>query len=390
MDSPGSPPLTPIRAYMTPIETSPTSQYRDTIRRRNSSFSSYHGRSPTTPKSRNRISGASHISGEFGLEGEEGSGGAGGNGLGNLADELDQLSDEEDFDEGATEEEQGEDGNDDEIKDEASRDSGIDVSYRNTSTHTRNFSKPFSSAADQSPTDAPPPEDASATSSDDEMRFSLDLEDALTSIARMASSSSTSEDPLIPRFITHLQDLGNQSSLESAAQRLTTSTNSATTHLNTQTKTLQTLLQTIYPPIFAFAAGPLDPAVIEETLPLLETLHEALPLPDVVAGQKLQKLDRETADVILALGQITDSLQMGKQATTQASRCLRNTQGMVLELRREREAAGKAREELERSGWGEKLEGRWCGQECRDILEGFEEECKVLRGSLERMAVVEG
>jgi hypothetical protein len=122
---------------------------------------------------------------------------------------------------------------------------------------------------------------------------------------------------------------------------------------------------------------------------MLNTLHETLPLPDLLPGQKLQKLDRETAEVMLALSQITDSLQMGKQITTQAARSLRNTQGMVVELRREREAAETAREELERSGWGEKLGERWCGRECRDILEGFEEECRVLRGNLERGGMVE-
>lgn len=218
--------------------------------------------------------------------------------MGNLADELDQLSDDEYEDE--LPEESG-DGMEDVDKDEISRDSGIDVSYANStqsgsSHHVRNFSKPFGGNADR------PPDDHTGQDTDQEeesAKFSTDLEDLLNTIARMTSYTTTSEDPLIPRTIAQLQDLGNQTSLEAAAQRLTTSTNSTTSHLNAQSKSMQTLMQSLYP-IFAFSAS-LDLGIAEETIPMIESLHECVPQPDLLPAQKLQKLDRETADVLHAL-----------------------------------------------------------------------------------------
>lgn len=305
--------------------------------------------------------------------------------MGNLADELDQLSDDE-YEEGATEE--GGEGMEDVDKDEISRDSGIDVSYANssqsgTSHHVRNFSKPFGGNAGKPPDGHHEPE-PEPEREEEAAKFSSDLEDLLTTIARMTSYTSTSEDPLIPRTITQLQDLGNQTGLEAAAQRLTTSTNSTTSHLNVQSKSLQALAQSLYP-IFAFSAA-LDPGVAEETIPMVEALQEHIPQPDLVPAQKLQRLDRETADVLQALSQITDTLQMGKQITTTAARNLRSTQTMVIELRREQERAELARHELAKSNWNEKLQGRWCGTECKDIISGFEDQCKVLRGRLEESA----
>lgn len=379
MDSTTSPPVTPRRQHMVaPIDTtatSPTNSYREHLRRRTSSFSSNHDRSPATPQNRHRFSNASQLSGDFGTPVDEGGGG-----LGNLADELDQLDDEDTFEEGETE---GgiHCGNEEAEKDEASRDSGIDVSYRDSAkkqqqqspNSVRNFSKPFSGK------EKPPDEEEES-----EEKFSPELEDLMNTIARMTSYTSTSEDPLIPRTIGLLQDLGNQTNLEAAAQRLTTSTNSMTQHLTTQTKTLQTLAQSLYP-MFAFSA-PLDPAIIEETLPLADALLKDIPHPDLVPVQKLQKHDRETVDVIQALSQITDTLQMGKQNTNAAARHLRTTQTMVLELRQEHEKAELARHELTKNDWDEKLKNRWCGAECKDIISGFEDRCNALRGSLEEAA----
>lgn len=367
---------------MSPVESpSPTHSFREHLRRRTSSFSSNHDRSPlNTPRSSRRFSHVSRLSGDFGTPVDEGGGGGG---LGNLADELDQLDDDDDeFAEGETLDtleglhEQPE-------PEEASRDSGIDVSYRDAAAakskaanHVRNFSKPFTGPAEK------PPDEQEDELDGEEDRFTPDLEDLMHTIARMTSYTSTTEDPLIPRTIALLQDLGNQTSLEAATQRYTTSTNSLTAHLASQSKTLQALVQTLYP-MFAFTA-PLDPAIIEETLPLIETLSNEIPQPDVVTLQKLQKLDRETADVVHALSQLTDTLQMGKQSTAAAARHLRSTQTIVEDLRRERERADLARHELAKSNWEERLRTRWCGKECKDIISGFEDRCNALRGDLEQ------
>jgi hypothetical protein len=310
--------------------------------------------------------------------------------LGNLADELDQLDDEDEFDEGVTEETPHCEG---EVE-EQSRDSGIDVSYAHADksrapTHVRNFSKPFGGSDGGKPPDAmvfgdeePGPLHLAPAEGDD--KFSADLEGLMNTVARMTTNTATTgDDPLIPRAIAQLQDLGNQTTLEAAAHRYTTVTNSLTSHLNAQAKVLQTLAQSMYPMFAGFAAAPWDPALIDETLPLLDLLKDDIPHADLLPVQKLQKLDRETADVISTLSQLTDTLQMGKQTTNSAARHLRTTQTMVVELRQERERAELARHELERTNWDERLQSRWCGGECRDIISGFEDRCNSLRGSLE-------
>ncbi|CAK4031473.1 Hypothetical predicted protein [Lecanosticta acicola] len=368
-----SPPLTPLRSHMSPLDTSssPSHSFSEQLRRRTSSFSSNHDRSPLTPANRHRFSNASQLSGDFGTPVDEGGGG-----LGNLADELDQLDDDDDFEEGETED--GLRAHGDGEKDEASRDSGIDVSYRDSKTKSspnsvRNFSKPFAGKEEE-----PPDEEEEYPA---EERFSRDLENLMSTVARMTSYTSTTEDPLIPRTIGAMQDLGNQSSLEAAAQRFTTSTNSLTAYLTSQTKSLQTLAQSLYP-LYTFSA-PLDPTVVEEALPLAELLLSEIPQPDVEATKMMHKLGEETQETIEKLSQLTDTLQMGKQITATAARHLRNTQDMVVDLREEQERAELARHELAKSDWEEKVKDRWCAAQCQDIMSGFEDRCTALRGSLE-------
>ena len=289
-------------------------------------------------------------------------------GMGNLADELDQLDDEEDVDEETTkvavEEVEAVDG---------ARDSGIDVSYasKRGSPGVRNFSKPFGGAAKR----LDEREEAG------EELLSPELEEAMSAVARMASYTGATEDPLIQRVMGLLQDLGNQSTLEAGVQRLLTSTNAMTSHLGVQSKSLQGLMTTLYSPMAVFSP-PLDPAVLEETIPLIEVLLRELPVPDPAPLQGIQKLDRETANVIHTLSQFTDTLQMGKHATNTASRHLRTTQTMVVELRRERERAEAARLELSKTDWSNRIQNRWCAGECRDIMGGFERMCDDLRQNL--------
>jgi hypothetical protein len=367
-----TPPLSPIRNYVTPLETAPT--YHEQLRRRTSSFSSGHSRSPTTPR-HHRFSNASQFSDGMPTPHDEAPAHGG---MGNLADELDQLDDdyeEEDATEATI------DGQREDEDDKEPRDSGIDVSYNSgkkaTSPHVRNFSKPFGIAEK-------PPDEEEAERED---KLSPDLEDAITNIARMTSYTSTPEDPLIPRLMVLLQDLGNQTSLEQSTQRLTTSINSLTAHLTAQTKELQRMSTSLLSPFLAFSA-PIDPALVEETVPLVDALLKELPLPDTAPLQGLQKLGRQTTDVIQTLSHLTDTLQMGKQITNTAARHLRTTQTMVAELRRERERAEIARHELSKSDMEEQLRQRKCASECKDVVAGFEATCDALRETLAQQVAV--
>lgn len=303
--------------------------------------------------------------------------------MGNLADELDQL-DEDEFAEGDTtmEESRLENSQYQERGQEPTgkepRDSGIDVTYksRTNSPQVRNFSKPF--ALSQKP-----PDEAEEEAEQEEERLSPELEDAMQNVARMTATTSAAEDPLIPRVVGLLQDLGNQAQLEAGAQRLTTSTNSMTSHLTAQVKTLQQLSTSLLSPFLAFSAG-IDPEMVEETSPLIEELLKDLPVPDTNALQGMQKLNKETTNVIQTLSQLTDTIHMGRQITNTASRHLRTTQTMVAELRRERERAEVARHELSKDNVAERLAQRRCASECKDVMSGFEEVCDALRSSLEQ------
>ncbi|KAH9826758.1 hypothetical protein Tdes44962_MAKER03301 [Teratosphaeria destructans] len=362
-----SPPISPMRNHMSPIDTSPTHSCHERLRRRTSSFSSNYSRSPISPR-KHRFSDASLSSQHFHNHADEQGEGMGG--LGNLADELDQLDD--DYEEGDGTEVTIETQRGDGEQEEGTRDSGIDVSYVQSQTKqtTRNFSRPVGG---QRPLD-----DEEEQRED---RFTPELEDAITSIARMTSHTATSEEALIPRTVALLQDLGNQASLESGVQRLNTSTNSLTAHLSTQTKELQSLSTSLLSPFLMFS-GPLDPDLVNSTTPLVEALLKDLPIPDTAAHQGLQKLERETASVLQTLSQLTDTLQIGKQITNTAARHLRSTQNMVADLRMEREKVELARHELVRGDMEEKIRGRWCASQCRDVVEGFERRCDELRQSL--------
>lgn len=296
--------------------------------------------------------------------------------MGNLADELDDLDDEGEYEEEVTEGQILNGQGDEPSPVDGARDSGIDVSYsgskKGSPRSTKNFSKPFCALNEDK---------AAEEEEQQEDKLSPELEDALSSIARMASTMPTNpDDPLIPRVIALLQDLGNQSALEAGAQRLTTSTNSLTSHLASQSKSVQTLATTLYSPI-AFS-GPLDPQFIDDTLPLLAALLTNLPHPDPAPLTGLQKLSRETENVLQTLSQLADTLQMGKQTTNAAARHLRTTETMVAELRRERERAETARFELDHGPWDERARERWCKGQCDDVVAGFEARCEELRGQL--------
>lgn len=302
-----------------------------------------------------------------------------------MADELDQLDDDQEYEEGDVTEDALDNADRLQAEQEAlehARDSGVDVSYNNANgsrkaspKHIRNFSKPFAE------TDEPPPEET-----EEETLLTPELEDCISAVHRMAQYADATEDPLIPRAIAQMQDLGNQTTLEAAAQRLNTSTNSMSAHLGKETKALQTLSASLYSPfVFAGAAG-LDVEAIEQAVPLIEALLLDLPLPrpDEEALKGIQKLGYETERTVQTLSQLTDTLQMGKQATNTAARHLRTTQTMVADLRRERERAETAREELSRSDVERKIKEGWCKSECSDVVSGFEDVCRDLRESLEK------
>lgn len=414
-----SPPLTPIRQYIQNNDVSPLQRHRPS--HRSSSFSS--NRSPVTPGSAHsdhRLSNASRYSGGINdlatpLDGANRLGAMGG---GNLADEL-EFADEDDWDDDAVDEgvsgmsladevdRTWADGDDntstslsldkgayrllEPTQTDGARDSGIDVVYPATTpspqaarlpSHTasprpqskqhshRNFSRPMSRDSEADPVQV----------------FTIELEQALAAVSRLADPAARqAHADTVPRTVSALQNLTPQAALETHTQRLTTSTNSLSSHIVQQTRLLASLSSSLFSP-FAFTV-PLDPLDIDEVLPVLAQALQDLPSPDARALQALAKFDRETADLVHTLAGLTDSLQMGRQTTSSAARHLRSTHAMVTELRRENELAEQAKWKIEKDAWDRRLGERWCARECSDVVGGFEQVCEGLRqGLVDKMA----
>jgi hypothetical protein len=342
-----SPPLTPLRRSFS----------------HNSNSSSNHRLSTASRFSNGSQDYASHLDAS-----------AAATGMGNLADELDFAdSDDEDWDYDA----EAEPGNTQEAgidhvldqapHDEGPRDSGVHVEKKmNTPLPHRNFSRPTSR-------DAEP---------DTSNPLSPELEDALAQISRLANPASHQNPDTISRTLVALQNLPPQQSLEVHTQRLTTSTNSLSSHIIQQTKHFASLSASLFAP-FGFGT-PLDFDIIDdEVMPAISQVMHDLPAPDSRALHTLSRLDRETTDLIQTLAALSDSLQMGRQTTASAARHLRNTQQMVSEMRRESDLADQAQWIIEKEDWDRRLAERCCASECRDVVGGFEQVFEGLRRGLE-------
>jgi hypothetical protein len=283
--------------------------------------------------------------------------------MGNLADELDFAdTDEEDWDYDAEAEvdvvqQAGEPGDaqseraqDGAVDDGGPRDSGVDVEQKTTASPDR--------------------------------IFSLELEDAMAHISRLANPSSHLNPDTISRTLVALQNLPPQQALETHTQRLTTSTNSLSSHIIQQTKHFASLSASLFSP-FGIGA-PLDCQIIDEqVLPTIAQVIKDLPAPDPRSLHALSRLNHETTDLIQTLAALSDSLQMGRQTTTSAARHLKNTQTIVSEMRRESDLADQAQWRIEKENWNDRLAERYCANECRDVIGGFEQVFEHLRKGLE-------
>lgn len=217
--------------------------------------------------------------------------------------------------------------------------------------------------------------------------FSVELEDAMSDVSRLANPASHQNPDTISRTLLALQNLPPQQSLEAHTQRLTTSTNSLSSHIMQQTKYFASLSASLFSP-FGFGA-PLDHQMIDDqVLPAIAQLVQDLPSPDSRSLGALSRLDRETADLVQTLAALSDSLQMGRQTTTSAARHLRSTHTMVSEMRRENDLAEQAKWRIEKEGWDYRLAERYCANECKDVVGGFEQVFEGLRKGLEEKTAV--
>lgn len=96
----------------------------------------------------------------------------------------------------------------------------------------------------------------------------------------------------------------------------------------------------------------------------------------------LQALVSQTADITASLRSLGDTLYESRQLTATASRRLRSARELVADLRREEESREEGSRWIERGEWDRRLKSREAGQECRDVVSGFETVCGEWREKL--------
>ena len=158
--------------------------------------------------------------------------------------------------------------------------------------------------------------------------------DGIESLARRGlEDNGDARSGVVKRVVESLRDLSGQGGVETGATRLITANTALSSHLMHQTRTLHSLTYPLISPMNA----PLDEESIEELLPLLVGLGEAMPRPDVSSLVALTGLHGVTEELIEKLGGVGDSLHMSRQTTSVAARRLREAKEMVEELRKEEE-----------------------------------------------------
>lgn len=320
-----------------------------------------------------------------------------GNGLGNLADELaDALSDGEveEYYEGSGAPgisiEPEEDGDNNAIKQEAVRDSGVDVASPTDRNH-KHLSLTLPPATNgRGHRRKGSQYDGSEYGSDSDldspgMPSSLVAKiDAVESLARRGTENNGGPtDGVFKRVTDSLRDLSSQSNVESNTSRLITAHSALTTHLTHQTRQLHNLTFPLLNPL----APPPDAETIDDLLPEITTLQEMMPRPSQAAFTSIMGLQNLTNDLVQTLSYLSDTLHMSRQTTTTATRRLKSAKELVAEIRRDEELREEGERWLSKGNWGERLEKRECASVCGEIVGGFEEVCDGWRT---RLATAEG
>lgn len=203
--------------------------------------------------------------------------------------------------------------------------------------------------------------------------------DAVESLARRGTENyGGPADDVFRRVTNALRDLGSQSSVEASASRLITAHSALTTHLNHQSRQIYNLSFSLLSPLVA----PPDPETIDDLIPLLLNLSDAMPRPSTSAFNSLTSLHTLTTELVQNLNYLSDTLHMSRQTTTMATRRLKSAKEIVAEMRREEELREEGERWLTRGNWGERLEKRECAGVCGDVIGGFEEVCNGWRERL--------
>ena len=159
---------------------------------------------------------------------------------------------------------------------------------------------------------------------------------------------------------------------------LITTHTALTTHVSHQSRTLSTLTNGLLSPLSA----PPDPDFIDDLLPLLTSLVQSVPTATSRTLTSLHNLHASTLELTSLFTYLSDTLHMMRQTTSLASRRLRATQELVIEMRREAEAREMGIRWVKDGNWEGRLAGRECARLCGEVVGGFEEVCASWRERL--------
>lgn len=182
---------------------------------------------------------------------------------------------------------------------------------------------------------------------------------------------------VISRTALALKDLGAQASIENGVRRIMTAYTTSASHRARQAREIFSLAHSLF-----LDRHPTIPAEeIDNLIPEMDLLIQYLPLPPGPL-QSMGSLVVSTSDLAHSLCSLSDVLQESRQASSAASRRLKNVRDLVMEL----QAAEEAREEgiryIERGEWDERIRRREAKQRCGDVVAGFETTCNFWRDRL--------
>ncbi|KAH4060640.1 hypothetical protein HBH70_009570 [Parastagonospora nodorum] len=363
-----------------------TPSRRQSLNRRSSGYS------PVTPRSSHEF--------EHGSPAHNFDGGGDSNGLGNLADELGEVwdDDEEVVDDefgdeleapqddfagiGTAVAHDGSAGLDGAVNVNGVRDSGVAMP---SSPSTNNALSPDAAARARKHNRQRSLYDGSDYGSDsdfDNDGISPAMEARMAAIESLArrgmEANGSASDQVVKRVTEQLRDLGSQIAIENGATRLKTAHDALTTHLTHQSRTLTSLT--------ASFSGPRpiipDPEEIEALLPLIQTTLELLPHSSTEPIVQLAHLTMSTRELLQHLANVSDTLHMSRQTTTNAARRLRTSKEQLHEWKRENEKTEEGKSYIERGDWDRKLKEREAKRACANVVEGFEDVCGMWRKRL--------
>ncbi|KAF1939097.1 hypothetical protein EJ02DRAFT_266061 [Clathrospora elynae] len=361
-----------------------TSSRRQSLNRRSSGYS------PITPRSSHEF--------EHSSPAHQFDGGGDSNGLGNLADELGEIwgDDDEamdgDFGEeldmpqddfeniGTAVEHDGSYGVDSAVNINGVRDSGVAMQHSSPARLS-----PGSAAKTKKHTRQRSLYDGSDYGEDSDLEnegISPALESRMAAIESLArrgmEENGSASDEVVKRVTEQLRDLGSQIAIENGATRLKTAHDALTTHLTHQSRTLTSLA--------ASFSGPRpiipDPDTIEELLPLIQSTLELLPHPSAEPLVALSHLTHSSRELLQHLANVSDTLHMSRQITTNAARRLKVSKEQLQDWKRDNDKTKEGQEYIEDGDWDRRLKEREAKRACASVLDGFEHVCGQWRKRL--------